>query len=133
MQSELRRGAARALVPSLVTSAKSGDYSAAVYAARLANELVNLEKTRNKVYTDFIYSGFSSSEVPLGLPSDLQKLSRTSPATVDASPVGETSTTSSSGSSPDAGLDFLLPGARGRPARPIQDPFTKASGEPSPL
>ncbi|XP_069950472.1 uncharacterized protein [Cherax quadricarinatus] len=107
---ELQRAATKPFSPSQVTSAKTGDYSEAIYAARLANELLNLEKSKKKVYVDFIYSGFTSSSVPRSLPSDLLRLSRTIP--VSSSVGGGDAVTFTTGNIGHS-TDVVFPGARG--------------------
>lgn len=54
----------------------SRDYSAAIYAGRLAFELERLEKQNNEVFSDFISEGFTEDVVPREFPVHLKMLSR---------------------------------------------------------
>ncbi|XP_042239275.1 uncharacterized protein LOC121877548 [Homarus americanus] len=103
---ELQRVAVSNNRPELTPSALTEDFSDAIYAGRFAKELVRLERSRNPVYVNFIYSGFIDSEIPRDLPSDLQQLSRT-PASPIAGP-----------------RDVTFPGARGARSRPSAQIFS---------
>ncbi|XP_042870526.1 uncharacterized protein LOC122252240 [Penaeus japonicus] len=89
------------------------DYTDAIYAARFAIELDRLEKQRNEIFSDFIFSGFMNEEVPRELPSDLQRLSRTSSPPLASSSVLSSPVTL--GRSVTSSSSFRFPGEVRRP------------------
>lgn len=109
------------------------DYSDAIYAARFAIELDRLEKQRNEIFSDFIFSGFMNSEVPRELPLDLQQLSRTSSPPLASSSV--LSSPATLGRSVTSSSSFRFPGEVRRPplARGVVSTATAAPVRPRPF
>ncbi|KAK8378681.1 hypothetical protein O3P69_009409 [Scylla paramamosain] len=103
------------------TADGTGDYSDAIYAARLAKELTKLEASKRNVYVDFISSLYMNPQVRSGLPADLQRLSRGAPSPAGPVRVITSSTSSSFGSLPPVPFSsFSHPGLAPGPRFPIR-------------